>query len=294
MISGSPRSGTTWLAELLSTMPGYKHFNEPLHLRLPALPDLDLDWRTYVAPEERRPKLRGYLEGVFTGTASGSYETEADTRLGRLVELYRRPQVVAKFVRANRMLHWINESFDLRGIIILVRHPCAVVASQLDYEHGETNYWAQASPAEKVETVLVGVLPESLRTRFAPLIRDFDTVEEVLAAIWAVDNYCALRHHGDPPGHVVAYEDLVASPRETLRSVFGALEATPPDEAFRKVDEPSDSAASDLHREDVHLQLSKWERKLTGEQIDRILSVTHAFDLDLYSEDPYVQHHGRR
>lgn len=266
-------------------MPGYKHFDEPLHLNLPTLPDLDLDWRTYVNPTEHRPELREYLERVFTGTMPRNYETEAEGRFGRLVELYRRPHVVAKFVRANRMLHWIDESFDLRGIIMLVRHPCAVVASQLDYEHGETNYWAQASPAEKVETVLAGSLPDHLVEQFRPLICDLETREEVLAAIWAVDNYCALCHHGEPPGYVVTYEDLVASPRDTLRAVFTVLETTTPDEALQKIDAPSDSAASDLHRDDVHRQLSKWKRKLTDEQIDRILSVTHAFDVDLYVEE---------
>jgi hypothetical protein len=177
-------------------------------------------------------------------------------------------------------------------MIFLIRHPCAIVASQLDYEHGETNYWAQASPDDNVETVLAGSLPDPLVERFRPLIRDLETREEVLAAIWAVDNYCALCRHGGPPGPVVAYEDLTASPHETLRSVFSDLGETPPDSAFQKIDTPSDSAASDLHQDDVHRQLSKWKRKLTDEQIDRILSVAHAFDLDLYSEDLYAQHHG--
>jgi hypothetical protein len=283
MVAGTPRSGTTWLAELLATLPDYKHLDEPLHLKNPAL--LDLDWRTYVAPDARRPRLRAYLERVFRGQTRGHYKTEADSRLGRLVELYRRPSVVAKFVRAHRMLHWIDETFDLRGIVILVRHPCAVVASQLDYEHSETNDWAQASPDEKVETVLAGALPESLVDRFAPLVRDLDTGEEVLAALWAVDTYCALRLRGDPPGHVVAYEDLVASPRESLDSVFASLGTTLPKRALEHVDVPSDSAASDLHRKNDHRQLSKWKRKLTDGQVDRIISVVRAFDLDLYSED---------
>ena len=283
MVAGTPRSGTTWLAELLATLPGYKHLDEPLHLNNPAPPDLD--WRTYVAPDARRPRLRTYLERVFRGQARGHYKTEADSRVGRVVELCRHPSVVAKFVRAHRLLHWIDEIFDLRGIVILVRHPCAVVASQLDYEHSETNDWAQASPGEKVETVLAGSLPDSLVNRFAPLVRDLDTGEEVLAALWAVDTYCALRLHGDPPGHIVAYEDLVASPRETLNSVFASLGATPPTAALEHIDVPSDSAASDLHRENTRRQLSKWRRKLTDGQANRILSVVRAFDLDLYSED---------
>lgn len=284
VVAGSPRSGTTWLAELLGAMPSYKVLDEPLHLQFPTLPDLGLDWRTYVAPDADRPDLAGYLERAFRGQIRGNYLTMSDSRLGRFVELVRRPHVVAKFVRANRMLHWIDATFDLRGIVLLVRHPCAVVASQLDYEHAQTNAWAQATPSNDVEVDLAGSLPDGLVDRFGDRLRRLETREEVLAALWAVDTYCALRLHGDAPGPVVTYEDLVASPHDTLRTLFASLGISLPDTVFRQIDLPSESAASDLHRQDVNRQLSKWQRKLTDEQVDRILSVTHRFDLDMYSE----------
>ena len=40
VVAGSPRSGTTWLAEILAAMPQYKLIDEPLHLNLPTLPDI--------------------------------------------------------------------------------------------------------------------------------------------------------------------------------------------------------------------------------------------------------------
>jgi len=33
VVTGSPRSGTTWLSELLRELPGYKMLNKPLYLQ---------------------------------------------------------------------------------------------------------------------------------------------------------------------------------------------------------------------------------------------------------------------
>ena len=43
-------------------------------------------------------------------------------------------QWIVKFCRANRMLPWMVEHLDIRPPIYLLRHPCAVVSSQLRHE----------------------------------------------------------------------------------------------------------------------------------------------------------------
>ena len=54
VVAGSPRSGTTWLAELLRRLPGYKFLNEPLLLpNNPAAQEVGFEWRTHIAPTER-------------------------------------------------------------------------------------------------------------------------------------------------------------------------------------------------------------------------------------------------
>ena len=241
-----------------------------------------------MSPDEKRPHLRAYLTRVFKGQIRGPYATEQSPTWRRLLWLWKRPHVVAKFVRANRMVHWINHTFDLRGIIVLLRHPCAVVASQLDYEHTANNAWEQAEPPN-LEDGFFCSLPDEVSTRFASVFRQIKTREETLATIWALDTYCALRLHGDAPGPVVTYEHLVASPQDTIGTLFADLGISLPDAIFRQIDLPSESAASDLHRQDINQQLSKWQRKLTDKQIDRILSVTHDFDLDMYSHHVWPQ-----
>ena len=201
-----------------------------------------------------------------------------------MVELYRSSSVVAKFVRASRILHWIDESFDLREIVVLVRHPCAVVSSQLSYEQG-TNEWRNTSAPSSPKTDFGGTLPDEILNRFHEVLSDIDTRIGTLAAIWALDTYCALHMHGGAPGLVITYEELVARPARALSRLFGALGEKVPGEACDRLGIPSSSAASDLLTEDAENQLSKWKERLGPEQQDAILTVADQLGCGFYGTD---------
>jgi LPS sulfotransferase NodH len=66
VVTGSPRSGTTWLLELLRALPGYKALNEPLMYE-EARHELGFSWRTYLNPKEEADEQRAYLETILTG-----------------------------------------------------------------------------------------------------------------------------------------------------------------------------------------------------------------------------------
>lgn len=43
-------------------------------------------------------------------------------------------RAVVKLCRVGCMLHWIAEKFDIRGTVVIIRPPRAVIASQLQIE----------------------------------------------------------------------------------------------------------------------------------------------------------------
>ena len=55
IILGSPRSGTTWLAQIVATLSGYKHLDKPLRLAPALVRKLNLKERNYVGPTDERP-----------------------------------------------------------------------------------------------------------------------------------------------------------------------------------------------------------------------------------------------
>ena len=286
VVAGSPRSGTTWLLELLRTLPGYKAMNEPLMYE-EARNGHGFSWRTYLDPGAEAEAKRAYLGTILTGQLgiSPAWYFEADSRPTQLVEHATRDRLVVKFCRLNRMLHWFCGQFDVRGPVFIVRHPCAVVASMLRHEAWDEDDFRGADRAD--HALHGGSLPESLRDVFGPVLDRIETQVEVLATMWCLDHYVPLIHHADGsyPWVLVPYERMVRRGREELRRITTALDVEVTREMRNQLDEPSGSVRDQLHQ-DVERQLSKWRRRLSDRQVDDVLRIVDEVGLsDLYSRE---------
>ena len=276
VISGSPRSGTTWLLELLRKMPDYKALNEPLMYE-EARDEHGFSWRTHISPDEEAPKQEDYIREILSGRMgiSPAWYFEADSRPEQLIEHAARKKLVVKFCRLNRMLHWFTNRFEVRGVIFIVRHPCAVVASMI--KHGAWDEERlQGFGDQSRQQALHGAekLPFSDEDDLGAMLDGLTTREEILAAMWALDHYLPLVAHAKNhfPWILVPYERLVTRGRAEVERVVDALglDATP--EMFAQLDEPSSSVKDKLHLS-AKRQLSKWQRQLSPTDIDAVLRV---------------------
>jgi len=130
VISGTPRGGTTWLMEILATLPEYKTIFEPLKPSFfPEVRTLGFPPRVYIPPDKDWPVVKKYLIKVFTGRKFSTQPAYSPTPYNIYKRFIAR-KLIVKFVRANRLLPWIYNNFDLRGIYFIIRHPCATIASQ--------------------------------------------------------------------------------------------------------------------------------------------------------------------
>jgi hypothetical protein len=286
VIAGSPRSGTTWLLELLRTLPGYKALNEPLMYQ-DARNGHGFSWRTYHDPGEEADEQRDYLETVLTGQlgVSPAWYFEANSRPSQLIEHATRDRLVVKFCRMNRMLHWFCGQFEVRGPVFIVRHPCAVVSSML--KHGAWDEGELHGQEREDHALHDGLLPASLYDVFGPILDSVETQAEILATMWCLDHYAPLVHHanGTYPWVLVPYERMVTRGYEELRRIAGALGVEMTTEMQNQLGEPSNSVKDQLH-EDAQQQLSKWRRRLSENQIDAILQIVDEVGLsDLYSNE---------
>jgi len=284
VVAGSPRSGTTWLAELLAALRGYTLVNEPLHLRWRAVEEAGFEeWRTYIGKEETRSAARAYLRRALAGRAACTRQFNSEHTLGKLREFLWGRRHVVKFVRANRMLHWIHDQFPIREMVLILRHPCAVVASQLDYKH---EGWRRTTPPteDELQTDSGGWIPDDVLYQFKSALARVETTAGRLAAVWGLDTYFPLCEHESFLGIVTTYERLLSREREEVSRIFEALDESVPPSALQAYDRASNSAAPDLATRDERRQLSKWKRKLEADQVDEILSIVKGFGLDFYSE----------
>jgi len=136
LLTGSGRSGTTWITDILASSPGIQLIFEPLFPMwsrevedLTGWHETDQEVHSshirsyYLRATGNYPGWERYLPRVLEGKIR-NYWTD-----------YRRDaffpsRFLFKFVRANLMLGNIYENFKPK-IVYTIRHPCAVVASRM-------------------------------------------------------------------------------------------------------------------------------------------------------------------
>jgi hypothetical protein len=273
LLAGSGRSGTTWLAKILSTVPGTQGIFEPLRPRSREMRELtgwdydQVSWvrLRYLRLGEPHPQWDALLARVLAGKVRASW-TDYGRRSSYMPQRY-----LIKSIRVNLMLGYICDSFSPR-IVYLVRHPCAVVHSRLR-QGWQADLADILSQEELVEDYLqpwVGILE-----------REKDSLG-VHAAWWAVENAVALQQLEHRPHYRETYEALLLEPRLRLQRLLSWLDlanAAIPDAVIHEPAWDSDQAyESTLER------LAYWQESLSLAEQHRILDWAHRLDILFYDQ----------
>lgn len=289
LIAGTPRSGTTWLMEILGTIKGYTYLFEPLQPAwFPESRKIGFDSRTYIPYETDWAEGEDYLKKVFSGRIVSNlplYGSKPKMAIRRLFG----DKLIIKAVRMNRLLPWIAERFQIHSIVYIIRHPCAVVASQLKtkfygYNSGSPPYRSIFPTRDMVlnDAYKIDILDSERVER----IKKIKTQEEILAAIWCLDNLIPL---SSPKKHLlttVIYEKLIRYGEAEINRLFSEIEEDIPESAYKNLKIPSILTMRDEIKtvKNVDKQLSKWKSYLSKIQIEKILNIVSDFGLDFYTE----------
>lgn len=266
LISSSPRSGSTWLSTLLLfAIPRSCSFFEPLHLRnVPKVAETGFDWRTYKSLNEEWPAGKAFLEKVFRGQILNEWIVRETTVRSALVA----NKCIIKSVRLNRLLPWVCQQFKLSPPVLLIRHPCAVIASQLQWP--DWRYAQRPSIPSFVEH----------KSEWVDTIQKSSSVESHLAVSWALDQLVPLIQAKPFSWIIVTYEDLLRTPKRALARIAQAWNVPISNIALDRIQKPSSTVS-----QTGISGLNGWKRQLSADQIKAILNVTTKFGLDFYLED---------
>lgn len=275
VLMSSPRGGSTWLGENLMTLPGSVQVWEPLEPSSRPHVGTLFGWDPYLEPGapiaagsqdwERREYLRQTLTGEnFTLDLAGGVSQlhwPAFVRFERYV---------VKCVRGLMLLPWLTQEFPVRALH-LVRHPCAVVASQRAMAwHGALGW------RRRFEGFLQQYDPSLL-----PVMESLETPEEVLAFDWAVTNLVPLRA-APRRWLLVSYETLATERARELTRVYDYLDVPMPTAAEAQLDRHSATVLAGKQPS----RLDGYRTSLSRDEIARILRVVHAVGVDLYDDGP--------
>jgi Sulfotransferase family len=186
---------------------------------------------------------------------------------GRIVARRR----LIKDIRANLLLGWMRAHFPGMPIILLLRHPCAVVASRLDLGWKDN----LSDTMEQKELVEDYLLPMEAEIRAAK-----DAFERHLF-LWCIDNYIPLKQLGPQDVHLAFYENLLACPQAELMSLFSFLGEDFDDCLYRRLGRPSPLSRKNAPRPSPE----GWRTRVSVCQLERTMEILRLFGLDrLYGE----------
>jgi hypothetical protein len=271
LLAGSGRSGTTWLAEVLERGGGYRYLFEPFHPdRLPATRALRP--RQYLAPGSPDAAIARAVEEVVAGRVRSTWVDQYNARL-----VARRRLI--KDVWANLLLGYLADRHPELGIVLVLRHPVAVVRSQLALSRWD--WYVDPGQLLGQERLMADHLEP-----FRPLLEGARPGPEQHAATWCAENLVPLRQLGPGRAHVLFYEHLVARPEEELGRLAAYLSLAA-DRFGPAAGRPSRLARTDSAVVTGGDAVTGWTATVSPDELAVVLRMVEGFGLgDLYSADP--------
>ena len=275
LLTGSPRSGTTWLAQIFHKAGGSCLINEPLSLGIPFVRQAGLEWRTYLKPNEINYKVFNLITGIFSGKYIGS----VSLGLNSPSRMLNAKALILKSIRANRLIPWLlKNKINSKPIVYILRHPLAVVSSQLRHPH-----MGKPKQIPKFDRLFImRNLPH-----LTYLLDKLSTEEEFRTLTWCIDQYVPLTCKSSDKLITVFYEKLIRDSETELHRILSHIGMSITKKHIKALNSPSPEARSwsANHRQATFEErIGIWKEHLTKGQVAHILDIVNAFQIKGYSE----------
>ena len=266
-LSGTARSGTTWLSEIINYNNEYRYIFEPFNCKQVPL-TRPFGGRRYIRPHDTEPLLRDIMARILTGQIHSAW-TERFNR--RLIATRR----LVKAVRANLLLKWLHVQFPGLPIILLIRHPCAVAHSYA--AHG----WRGAIEPLLTQHDLV----HDFLSPYQQHVAAVDDRFERALFIWCIETLVPLKQFTPTDIHLMFYEHLITNPETEVRRLFAFLGKAYDPAVLTRLRRPSSTTRLSGPIASGNDQLQSWRRHVTDSQRSRALDIMTLFGLNsLYTE----------
>ena len=275
-IFATPRSGSTFLMELLAAQPGMKVFDEPLNANYPACRrELGItNWEELTVMPDREEQYKAFFGGLLENRIKDLNRSPL-LKYGRLVT----KRVVIKNIHGGKdMLPWFAQTFDAQ-ILVLLRHPIPTVLShqkfpRLPYLLRQPGHRALFSPEE---------------IAFADRLIETGTRLEKGMIDWCLEIGAMFRNPWSD-ATVISYEDLTVFPRESFEFLRGRLMLEPMNDVERRAarasgsTEQSDDEARRFFAKggngDRRFLISRWRSRVSEHDLRRAFEICRFFGLN--------------
>lgn len=280
LIVSAPRSGSTWLLELVLTQPGFKPCSEPFNLRKQAVVRrLGLERWEQLNDEDNLPQMKAYLETFLENRYVAAFK---GLRPGQPFHRYLTHRIAFKILFAcEHRLDWLQQTLRARTVV-MVRHPIPVALSRKALPRLES--FLEPGFREHLS-------PEQLRAA-RRLAASGDGLQRAVLD-WCLQ-YCVPLQRFREDFLLVTYEQLVMRPEPVLHALADHLQLPSVEPMRARIGRPSASVsksgaatASFLSdgsaRDDRRWLIDKWRSSLSSQREDALMHIVQDFDIDVYA-----------
>ena len=266
LVTGSHRSGSSWVGKMIATSPRIGYIHEPFNVdHHPGVcPMVVPFWFLYLTEDNAR-EFAPHLDRTLRFSYSPLAELIAVRRprhLGRLLfdgadfakYRFQRRRPLIKDPLALFSAEWLASNYDMK-VVLLVRHPAAFASSvrRQEYRHPFSHFLQQPrlmhDHLESFESDIQAMHDHTP-----------DSIEES-ALLWRITTHMTLKLKDSHPDWLFyRYEDLASDPAESFERIFNMLHLE------------FNSEIRDRIVRSTHPNISGWRRHLSRREIDVLRS----------------------
>ena len=280
LILSSPRSGSTWLMELLYAEPGMKYIYEPLGKKILDYHDLlpiDTRWYWITLTDEEKNILGQYFR------EDGKISHFGPRNFFSRFYNFRTDRRVIKIIRANSIIRWFAREFDFE-IIYLIRHPLAQSLSSIKRGHSPC-----ANQFLENELFVHRFLNEEL-VDYANDVFEGGSKREKFVLEWCLDNLVPLKSSPETEEWLtVSYEELVLKTEAFIKLFCDEFELETENKMLEMVRSPSKTSDSSdrqtrskIRSGDDQYLIRKWRNDFTEREIEKLFEIVERFGITAY------------
>lgn len=301
LVSGSHRSGTTWVGQLLSAASGVAHLHEPLNpanrlswLGVPpqhTFQYIDDDTPGYGSAFDRMMQLRPPVVAQLR-TVRTPRNLAANVReIGRAAHWQRSAtRVLVKDPLALMAADWFAHRYDA-FVVLMVRHPAAFAGSlkRLDWRFDFGEFLEQ---------------PELMAAHLEPYADEIsaaaasppDIIDQSILLWRCLNSVVAAEARRHPDWLLVRYEDIAAEPEARTRELYGRLGLWWDAAAARAVEQlssagnPAEVATTRTRdvRRDSGAAMWTWRARLKPDEVARLRAGTADVAAQFYGPEDWA------
>ncbi|MBD2121677.1 sulfotransferase [Trichocoleus sp. FACHB-262] len=304
LVTGSHRSGTTWVGKMISACPSVAYINEPFspetyRIYRGRCGAKFIYWNTYVTDEnevafyqhiKHTLEFRYNLRGQFNANRNfvdfkrtlKEYCIYWGYRSRNLVPLMKDPLAVFS-------AGWLAKKFDM-NVLVLVRHPAAFVTSlkRLNWDY---DFYELLQQPLLIRDYLYPFEQEI--TEYAAL--DNDIIDRA-ALLWKIIYSVVLMYQKYHPDWIyLRYEDIATNPIPCFKDLFNRFGLEFSDSVKATIQDytsPSNSIDApegdwSLRKRNSQANVGSWKNKLTKDEITRIKAHVEEVSKEFYADEDW-------